>query len=289
MQRKHRISLNAIRLFVLSARTGSLAATAAQMGVTPSAVSHQIKNLEAEMRMTLFRRRNNSIELTDYGQRLYEEVAPAITMIERSIDALAHGENQVSVLASTSLALRWLISSLDRFRASYPQIRVKIETCLALEFPVAADADFCVRYFRVGSNTDGWELLSEDISSPVVAPALLAENDATLENMPIICSARDNWDWRLWCKESGYPFDTLKLAHEFDGDDSALHACVAGMGIVLAPSILIQREVQTGALVAMPNQPSVLLGSYRIRRQSGRSAVRKFGDWLRAEMQQSVA
>jgi LysR family glycine cleavage system transcriptional activator len=155
MQERHRVSLNAVRVFVIVARTGSLTAAGAALGVTSGAVSHQLKKLEDELGVSFFRRGNSTVSLTDVGQRFYQEVAPAIGLIERSADALYRDETEISVHASTSLAMRWLIPSLDRFRALCPEVRVRVETGSTRGFPTVPDSDVSIRYFRAGEAAEG--------------------------------------------------------------------------------------------------------------------------------------
>jgi len=246
MQTRHRISLNAVRVFANVARTGSLTAAGAELGVTSSAVSHQLKKLEDELGVSFFNRRHNSVSLTDAGERFYQEVAPAIALIERSAEALYRDENEISVVASMSFALRWLIPSLDRFRAICPEARVRVETSSYLAFPDLPASDVSIRYVRAGESIDGWELLGRDFSRPVVSPSLLAREgnrrEIAVSDVPALQCAAGNWDWKLWCEESGVSFSDLSLSHAFDTDDAALHACVAGLGMVLAPPLLTMRE-----------------------------------------------
>ena len=146
MQRVPRVSLNAIRVFATVAKAGSLTAAGTALRVTSSAISHQLKKLEDELGAPLLRRGNNSISLTDAGERLYEEVAPALALIERSIDAQRRDDNEVNVQASTSLAVRWLIPSMDRFRALSPDARVRVETRSARGSLERPGCDVEIRY-----------------------------------------------------------------------------------------------------------------------------------------------
>ena len=149
MQIGRRISLNAIRVFTTVARTGSLTAAGAELGVTPGAVSHQLKKLEDGLGVSFFRRGNNSVSLTDVGERFYQEVAPAIGLIEHSAGALSRDENEITVQASMSLAVRWLIPALDRFRAVCPKARVRVETSPTPEGFAAMSVSYVsIRYFR---------------------------------------------------------------------------------------------------------------------------------------------
>ncbi|MGK9338413.1 LysR family transcriptional regulator [Sinorhizobium meliloti] len=289
MQIGRRISLNAIRVFATVARTGSLTAAGAELGVTPGAVSHQVKKLEDELGVSFFRRGNNSVSLTDAGERFYQEVAPAVGLIERSAGALYRQETEISVQAPTSFAVRWLIPLLDRFRALCPEVRVRVETGPAPGFPVVPISDVSIRYFRADEAAEGWELLGRDLSRPVLSPSLLAANTAarkvTIQDVPALKCAAGNWDWKLWCEKSGVSPADLSFSHEFDTDDAALHACVAGLGMVLASPLLTAKEKQSGALVALPGYEPVDIGSYRYQRRSDSRVVRQFCGWMDAEMQ----
>lgn len=294
MQRMPRVSLNAIRVFATVAKAGSLTAAGTALCVTSSAVSHQLKKLEDELETPLLRRGNNSIALTDAGQRLYEEVAPALALIERSVDALRRDDNDVNVQASTSLAVRWLIPSLDRFHALDVSARVRVQT-RSLKNPIErADCDVEIRYFREGESAEGWTLLAWDASRPVIAPKLLAEAEAAgrestaaISNVSAIQRAAGNWDWEHWARQSGIPFLGLHFGHVFDTDDAAIHACVAGLGMVLAPPILTATEIRNGSLTVLPGFRPVIIGAYRYRQYGSSLTVRRFCEWLESEMGQA--
>lgn len=287
MQNRNRISLNAVRVFATAARTGSLTAAGAELGVTPGAVSHQLKKLEGELGVGLFTRGSNSISLTEAGERIFREVAPAIALIERSTEAAYRDENEIVVQASMSFALRWLIPSLDRFRIVCPQVRVRVETSATPEgFSTMRMADVRIAYFRLADLTDGWALLSRDLSRPVVSPRLLtAYASADISAVPALQCAQGNWDWKLWCKTTGTPFQSLSFHHTFDTDDAAIHAAVAGLGMVLAPPLLTSKETQSGALVALPGYEPVEIGTYRYLHRSESRIVRQFCRWLHTETQ----
>lgn len=288
MQTRRRVSLNAVRVFATVARTGSLTAAGAELGVTSSAVSHQIRKLEDALGVRFFLRGNNCVSLTAAGERFHQEVAPAIALIERSADALYRDENEISVLASMSFAVRWLIPSLDRFRALCPDARVRVETSTYLTFPAAPAADVVIRYIRAGDSMDGWEPLCRDLSRPVVSPRLLASDgerrEVAVSDIPVLQCAAGNWDWKLWCETSGIAVADLMFAHAFDTDDAALHACVAGLGMVLAPPILTARETRAGALAALPGYAPVEIGAYCYQRRSESRVVRQFCRWMNSEI-----
>lgn len=285
MQVGGRVSLNAVRVFTTVARTASLTVAGAELGVTPGAVSHQIKKLEDVLGVSLFRRGNNSVSLTDIGERFYQQVAPSIRLIEHSAEALSRDENEIIVQASMSLAVRWLIPALDRFRAICPKARVRVETSATPEgFATMPISDVSIRYFRaIDPVPEGWELLERDLCRPVVSPSLLATSLGRQTELPALICAAGNWDWKLWCEKAGVSLAEISFAHQFDTDDAALHACVAGLGIVLAPPILIAKETRSGALVALPGYDPVEIGSYRYQRGSDSRVVRQFCSWIHTE------
>lgn len=289
MQERHRVSLNTIRVFAVVARTGSLTAAAAELGVTAGAVSHQIKKLEDELGISLFRRGNNTVSLTDAAQRFYDEVAPAIRLIERSAEALYRNEAEISVHASTSLAMRWLIPSLNRFRSLCPSARVRVETGSARGLSAQADSDIAIRYFRDGEAAEKWVLLARDVRRPVISPNLLAKypngRRPSIQDLPALQCTAGNWDWKLWCETYHMSLTDLSVAHQFDTDDAALHACVAGLGVMLAPPLLTGKETRSGELVVLPGYEPVASGAYCYRRRSETKVVRQFCRWMDAEMQ----
>ena len=287
MERRHRISLNAIRVFAVVARTGSLRAAASELGVTPGAVSHQIKKLEGELAVSFFRRQSNTIALSAAGRRFQQEITPAIAALEGSVEALYRDGNEISVQASNSLALRWLIPSLDDFRAFHPHARIKVDTGHANDPLTVSQSEIVIRYFHPGEHAEGWHLLARDMRRPVVSPRLLSGSNCSTENLPILQCTTDNRDWVLWRESLSLPAANSDAAYTFDTDDAALHACVAGLGVVLAPTFLTAREVQAGALVVLPGyDKAVESGQYRYRRVSEGRLVRQFCRWMEENIQE---
>ena len=83
--------------------------------------------------------------------------------------------------------------------------------------------------------------------------------------------------------------DAIQIQHVFDTDDAALHAATAGLGMVLAPAFLTEREIRSGGLVALPGFGPVDLGHYRVVFQRHENRMtRKFRKWLGEEMQRMV-
>jgi DNA-binding transcriptional LysR family regulator len=233
-------SLNAVRAFVAAARLGSLKAAAADLGVTAGAVSHHVKQLEAEIGKPLFVRRHNGIALTRDGKQLFDDVAPALKIIARASEAVRKESRVVTMSVSASLAQFWLVPRLVAFQARYPKIAIEIET---ERRPVVLDEsiDLAVSYSRNGPPAQGATRLLADKAIPMAAPAFTRGRralGARIEDVPLISSTPDSWEWREWAAGNGIDLSRLSIRYRFDTDSAAILACSNGLGVMLMPDWL---------------------------------------------------
>jgi LysR family glycine cleavage system transcriptional activator len=122
--------LKNLRAFCLAARHLSFRLAADELCLTPSAVSHQMKELEMLLGMRLFERRTRALELTTTGQRLLAEVEPLLEGLERALARLSrHDARQTLRLRAPALfANELLIPRLDEFCEAHPLIDVQLDT-----------------------------------------------------------------------------------------------------------------------------------------------------------------
>lgn len=294
MQHGSRFSLNAVRVFTVAAKHMSISIAAAELGVTPSAVSHQIKKLEYDLGTPLFLRGNNSIRLTEAGHRIFEDSVAGIAVIDRSAEALSRDANEIVICVSVTLAVRWLIPALEKFKRHYPSARVRVETSHLADIPLGQSADAAVTYRRVDDENQGGELLLRDFSRPVLSPPLLASSGYLgrddIGKIPALKCTEDNWDWRIWADRMNVAGTDIRIVHEFDTDDAALHAAVAGFGMVLAPALMTKTEIGTGTLIALPGFEPIEIGRYHLLVGPRRDGmVNRFRKWILAEMADASA
>jgi LysR family glycine cleavage system transcriptional activator len=289
MQDYSQISLNAVRVFAVTARHLSISAAASELNVTPGAVSHQIKKLEAGLETSLFVRSNNSIELTHLGECFYTEVNAGLHIIDRSIEELSRDVNQISLKVSVSFAVRWLIPALEDFKKKFQLARVQVTTFNQSDMSPVHDADLAICYKRVNNLAEHGNIVLQDFSRPVISPVLLTKYDyrsrADISNIPALTCTPDNWDWLFWEREMGVDSGCIEYTHAFDTDDTAIHAAVAGLGMVLATPLATQVELDTGTLVELPYFEPLLTGYYCL--VAGRRKTRiieQFQDWLIASL-----
>ena len=292
MQKSQSISLNAVRVFAIVAQHHSFKRAAESLGVTPGAVSRHVQALEEAMGLQLFIRRNNAIHLTELGEVFLQQAAPSLRSLGQAIET-AMGEGQsLTVSASTTLAMRWLIPKLKAFRTLRPDIAVRVETkgstlsSRTHNVGVSIDyVDVSIDYVAIGKPLGNAEILFEDQSRPYMSPELASSLSkwTDLTAIPALQSTGSNWDWKAWLKEAELPDASIRYAECFDLDDAALRAAIAGMGMALTSEFLIADDIEAGRLCAAAESPSVLLGHYTMTvLEPKTSAAMIFARWLRS-------
>ncbi|GAB5435073.1 LysR family transcriptional regulator [Falsiruegeria mediterranea] len=277
------ISLNAVRVFAITVRHMSVTNAAAELNVSPGAVSHQIKALEGALGVQLFLRSNNALSLTPDGARFANGIQPGLDLLDQSIHSATRGANELNLNVSLTLAMRWLVPRLERFKARHPRARIRIETHSGEVPPDSASADITICYCR-GVPDEKADVLMLDCSQPLVSPTLLDRLGSDLSSIPALQCAKDNWDWHEWQAAAGLADQQLSFDARFDLDDAAVRAAVAGMGMVLSPLFMVQDDINSGRLVPLPGVPAVPLGHYGIQLGPRDTGLRnQFCDWLGRE------
>lgn len=276
-------TLNAVKAFEAAARMGSLKAAAAHLGVTASAVSHQIRQLEAEIGKRLFTRGNNAIALTREGHRLYEEVGPALRMIARASETLRGDTQVVALNVTTSFAQRWLIPRLPDFQKRHPRIGIEMAT---VRRPIVLDdsVEMTIAFFEHGPPVPGAVELVKDLALPMAPAGLWRDKSgraADIRSVPLITSRMDGLDWHMWALAHNIDFAQLHLAYRFDTDTSVIAACQAGLGVALIPTEIGRHEIEAGLVAPFGAFQEMWFGGYwlatapRLRRPA-----QNFVNWL---------
>jgi LysR family glycine cleavage system transcriptional activator len=274
--------LNAVKAFEATARLGSLKAAASALGVTSSAVSHHVRQLEQEIGKRLFIRRNNALELTAEGGRLFEEVGPALRVIARATDALRVDTQVVALNVTTSFAERWLIPRLADFQRRHPRVWIEMAT---VRRPIVLDhsVEMTIAFSEDGPPASGAVELVKDFARPLAAPGLLHDNGGRAQDIravPLLTS-NDGLDWRVWAAENSIEFAELRVAYRFDTDASVIAACSAGLGVGIIPTEIGRREIESGLLFPFGDSRELCFGGYwlatapRLRRPA-----QIFASWL---------
>ncbi len=240
---------------------------------------------ETAMGVKLFDRSNNAIRLTDTGESFFRQAVTGLNALGRAIEMTMRDGRDLSVLVSTSLAIRWLIPRLDGFRKRFPDISVRIETANDIDPAQTAGSDLSLLYLPAGTPLEGREVLLEDRCRPYLSPALLERkrNGTGLGDIPALQCTSSNWDWQMWLKATGKTDVRLTYGGHFDLDDAALRAAIAGLGMVLSSQFMIRDDLEANRLCPLPGSDEVLLGYFTLEASTPvTGATRAFANWLRA-------
>ncbi|MEI7597970.1 MAG: transcriptional regulator GcvA [Aestuariivirga sp.] len=258
---RHIPGLQSLKAFDASARHLNFTRAAAELNVTPAAVSHQIKELEEAIGVPLFQRTSRHMQLTRQGQVLKPAIADALEGITRALQKLRQVENptQVRVTVSPSLAAKWLVPRLDRFLESVPGADVRIDVSSEpLDFD-REDIDVAIRFGD--GNYPGLvvEKLFHDTLFPVCSPELLKGAKPLKEPKDLLQFTLIHLDWeaqgavwpnwRMWMLAAGVKdFNDTRGLH-FSQTSLALQAAIDGHGVALGDSTLVGDDIASGRLV----------------------------------------
>jgi LysR family glycine cleavage system transcriptional activator len=272
-------SLRALKAFAETARSGSLAAAARALNVTPSAVSHLLRELEQSLALTLFINRGPHARLTETGEKLGRRLIAAFDGIDAALTEARHQAGDVRVSALSSFLTLWLVPRLGGFQSRHPETRLLLSTGTRPVDLSAEPYECAIRWGR--GNWPGLEatLLFQDRPVVVINPRLVQTRPQAL---PRLAAGTRPDDWPLVAATLGWPDVPPILT--FETRALAVQAAIAGMGAAVVDRNLVADILASGLLTEIVPDPPVwakeahwfvaLPDRLRIR------SVRQFRDWL---------
>ena len=247
--------LNALRMFEAVARSLNFSAAAEELCVSHSAVSHQMRSLEDWFGKPLFVRHPGGVRLTEAGSRLQQAASQALVELETCCaHILESGEPCEIVLgAPGSFLANWLIPRLESFEAEHPDIRLRLQTSAELSELSNRPVDALIL-----SGREPWPPavqalpLLDEVIGPVCSPAWANKPDAAqgLIGQPLLHTASRPEAWAEWALSAGLDPALFKAGRQFDHLPLLLEAAANGLGIAIAPALLVEREIAQGRLIA---------------------------------------
>ena len=285
--------LNALRAFEAAARHGSFKGAAGELGVTPGAVSQQVKTLEKTLGRTLFRRLQRGLEITEAGARLGLGIGRSLDV---AADAVAQislarvpggGTRTITITALPSLAEKWLMPRLGRFRAQHPDVELRLSSDERVVDLDSEPFDFAFRYgVPLRGGQDAADLFHERIF-PVCSPMLAAggpplRSGGDLESHTLIYDAHWRGEWQRWLVAAGAGFEPGP-GSTFNRYGMAVQAAVDGLSVMIGHSVLLADDLAAGRLaapfdLALPADAPHRLVWRQDRALSGAKAA--FRDWV---------
>jgi LysR family glycine cleavage system transcriptional activator len=241
--------LNPTRVFATTGRLLSISKAAAELSVTPAAVSRQVRALEHYLGVPLFHRVHGGLELTAAGSRYLADITPLFTALEKATEAVHAGVPgaTLKIRSPATFAVRWLIPRFASFHRAHPDIDVRLTTSPA---PIDLDREDIDAGVQLGDGD--WPRLSSqrlipNELVPVVAPRLRAvakAGDATL----LHSLARPD-DWAVWLEAAGLDTANAYSGMKYETSLLAYQAGLEGHGVAIAQKALVEKELADGSLV----------------------------------------
>ena len=277
--------LRALAAFEAAARLGSFRMASQELGVTRSAVSHQVKTLEDRLGLQLFRRDARRAELTTVGQTYFPSVRDAFDQIEAQTRAIRPSVNntELTIQVYVTVAIKWLIPRLHDFERRFPDMKVRLSTSYF-------DWDFDERNVDVGivlarnkSAGHYYRPLFQSVLIPVCAPTLKMQKPEDLAKQKLIDVYTAEEDWQIWLDAAGVKNTKPTNRLSVDSYILAQEAAVEGRGVAMTIGPFATEDIKAGRLI----QPFAMPVPHRhhwyfacTTENRNKPKIKRFEEWL---------
>lgn len=256
-------ALSALSLF---ATLGTLTEAAEQLGVTRSALSHRIAELEKRLGVALVRKSGRRIVLTEDGERLIGSMGDALDRIEAAVQPFRRDRGQIRLSTVSTFASHWLIPRIAAFQARHPRIEVAILTTTRAVDLAEEEVDCAIRHGRGGWKGVAAALLFRETLMPIAAPAVGARfktgTKPGWQGAPLIRARSRFMDWQNWQKQDPMPAGRRIKWLTVETRAQALDAALAGAGVALMDMAYVGTAVAEGRLKMLAERPLRLPTGY---------------------------
>lgn len=291
----------ALRTLEAAGRHLNFTRAADELGLTPAAVSYQIKEIEDQLGLVLFTRTSRSIRPTKAGELVLEAAAEALDVLGRAVARarrMERGGSQLRLSADAQFAAKWLMRRVESFREAHPDIELRFDISSDLRDFEQDDVDVAVRFGAGKYAGLAAHRLFDDVLGPVCSPTLLRSGPPIRKPRDLLnyTLAHIEWsrqgitwpNWPMWMAAAAVEdFDDSRTV-VFGTSSELLQAALEGSAVVLAESAMVAGDLAEGRLV-QPLELSLRLApefAYflvypQAATEDPRIAV--FRDWILAE------
>ncbi|RWN23576.1 MAG: transcriptional regulator GcvA [Mesorhizobium sp.] len=252
----------ALRTLEAAARHLNFTRAADELGLTPAAVSHQIKEIEDQLGLVLFTRTSRTIRLTEAGTVLFDASADALDLLGRAVSRaqkLARGTALLKVTLDAQFASKWLMRRVDDFRKHHPDIELRFDIAYEVRDFELDDIDVGIRFGAGKYPGLRTHRLFDNILIPVCSPSLLTSGPPLREPRDLFnhTLAHIEWsrqgvtwpNWRMWMAAAGITdFDDSRTV-VFGNSTDAVQAALDGNAVALADFAMVANDLSQGRLV----------------------------------------
>ena len=247
--------LNALRTFEAAASHLNFTHAADELAVTPTAVSHQIRQLEDWFGTALFVRGRRRMQLTEAGAHLYPAMAETLDRIAEVACRIrdARDRTTLTVSVTPTFGSRWLAARLGGFWQEYPDIDLRLHHSHSLVDFSRDDVDLAVRWGMGNWANTRVEKLMDGVTVPMCSPALLGGDHPlkTLNDLKyhVLLHDADHHEWIEWLKAAGVDDVDGQRGPVLDDPNTMVKAAIAGHGVLLGTTSMMSAELENGQLV----------------------------------------
>ncbi|XDA97125.1 LysR family transcriptional regulator [Sulfitobacter sp. LCG007] len=290
------INIKAIEYFESVARLGSVTRSAEELGVSPPAVSQQIRSLEAQFGVRLFRREKRRLLLTQDGDILFQTATQAFGALRNVRSAVLRQRDQRSfvIRVSPSFGVSWLGPRILSFLADNPDWNMRVDAKPDFTAFETEPVDLDLRYGRGGWAGLTVDFLMNDLVLPLCSPDYRSElrnrSDDPAEMLALarlIDSARALCRWDVWLATNRITLPEVNYPLRFDRSSMTIELARQGGGVALENANLCLGELRRGELVPLsPHWPVIDEPAYWLvcpSRHFNRRIVSRFADWIAGE------
>jgi LysR family transcriptional regulator, glycine cleavage system transcriptional activator len=281
----------ALRAFHAAAVHGRFRDAAESLGLTESAISHQVRRLEDFLRIALFDRSGPGVRLTAAGRRYLDQIDPAIRQIQAATEAMLRptGRAVVRLTLPPSLAATWLIPHLGAFERAHPEVELQLVPTTRVIDLKRDQVDLAIRHGKgAWPGIDATFLLAE-AALPVCAPGYLRlgpDEDplAALDRARLIVNTRFPDEWEEWARARGLAPPALTGAIALEGMEETLLIAESGHGLAIGRRPVVDDRLARGALIAPFGAGDPTGAAYYLCRPSDvppTAVARRLERWLR--------
>jgi LysR family glycine cleavage system transcriptional activator len=247
--------LRNLRVFCIAARHCSFKIAADELFLTPSAVSHQMKELEETLGVRLFERKTRALELTTAGHTLHDEVAPLLDALDRSLTQFTrrHRRKSLRIMLPPFFASELFVPRLATFCTAHPDVDIQIDTGdpHPTLHPLTSDVSVILADAPPpGMNAAKlFSLKLAAVCAREQAPAVVRLGREVFRETALIVHRPRPFAWANWAQEVGLDAPEPKNIIELDSMFAVVRAAERGIGVALVPTALCGAWFETGALV----------------------------------------
>jgi DNA-binding transcriptional LysR family regulator len=248
-----KVPISTLRVFEAAARWQSFHAAASELNLTASAVSHSIRKMEETLGVVLFERIGRGVSLSSEGQTLMGYTERGFDELQRGLEAVSSRAPRLLRLHSgPSFAAQWLAPRLARFFVQCPDVEVRLSA--GVEYARFDTGEFDADIMYGLPRQEGLVVLplKEETVTPLCAPhiAETIESPTDLLRHPLIQSDNKQVRWPAWFALNGIAVPSTSRGLRFDRSFLAIAVAADGLGIALESTLLAEREISRGRLVA---------------------------------------